>query len=146
MLIARPDDPTTAVVRYFGAPIAAVAAVSMAAAEEAPDRVLGRSIYWWLDHLRLLRFTRDSRIGRRLRSRDAFPGRGLDDRHLRAAGIQEVPRLTRADGTTADNSSPNAVKSHVYANAGTYTVFATVTATTPDGSKTTTTSKSVVVP
>jgi putative flavoprotein involved in K+ transport len=67
----------------------------------APDRVLGRSIYWWLDHLRLLRVTRDSRIGRRLRSRDAFPGRGLDDRHLRAAGIQEVPRLTRADGTTA---------------------------------------------
>jgi putative flavoprotein involved in K+ transport len=67
----------------------------------APDRVLGRSIYWWLDHLRLLRVTRDSRIGRRLRSRDAFPGRGLDDSHLRAAGIQEVPRLTQADGTTA---------------------------------------------
>ena len=35
VLIARPDDPTTAVVRYSGAPIAAVAAVSMAAAEEA---------------------------------------------------------------------------------------------------------------
>jgi putative flavoprotein involved in K+ transport len=67
----------------------------------APDRVLGRSIYWWLDRLRLLRVTRDSRIGRRLRSRDAFPGRGLDDGHLRAAGIQQVPRLTQADGTTA---------------------------------------------
>jgi putative flavoprotein involved in K+ transport len=67
----------------------------------APDRVLGRSIYWWLDNLRLLRVTRDSRIGRRLRSRDAFPGRGLDDGHLWAAGIQQVPRLTQADGTTA---------------------------------------------
>jgi putative flavoprotein involved in K+ transport len=67
----------------------------------APDRVLGRSIYWWLDHLRLLRVTRDSSIGRRLRSRDAFPGRGLDDHHLRAAGIQEVPRLTQARGATA---------------------------------------------
>jgi putative flavoprotein involved in K+ transport len=67
----------------------------------ARDRVLGRSIYWWLDHLRLLRATRDSRIGRRLRSRDAFPGRGLDDGHLRAAGIQSVPRLTAADRTTA---------------------------------------------
>jgi xanthine dehydrogenase YagR molybdenum-binding subunit len=35
MLIAQPDDPATAVVRYVGAPVAAVAAVSMAAAEEA---------------------------------------------------------------------------------------------------------------
>lgn len=67
----------------------------------APDRVLGRSIYWWLDHLRLLRVTRESRIGRRLRLRDAFPGRGLDDAHLRAAGIELVQRLTQADGTTA---------------------------------------------
>src|SRR2546423_3263575 len=30
-----------------------------------PDRVLGRSIFWWLDHLGVLGATRDSRIGRR---------------------------------------------------------------------------------
>jgi xanthine dehydrogenase YagR molybdenum-binding subunit len=35
VLIARPDDPTTAVVRYVGEPVAAVAAVSMAAAAKA---------------------------------------------------------------------------------------------------------------
>ena len=35
MLVVRPDDPVAAVVRYVGAPVAAVAAVSMAAAEEA---------------------------------------------------------------------------------------------------------------
>jgi xanthine dehydrogenase YagR molybdenum-binding subunit len=35
MLIARPDDPAAAVVRYIGAPIAAVAATSAAAADEA---------------------------------------------------------------------------------------------------------------
>ena len=35
LLIARPGDAATSVVRYFGAPVAAVAAVSMAAAEEA---------------------------------------------------------------------------------------------------------------
>ena len=35
VLVARPDDPADAVVRYIGAPVAAVAAVSMAAAEEA---------------------------------------------------------------------------------------------------------------
>jgi putative flavoprotein involved in K+ transport len=66
-----------------------------------PERILGRSIFWWLDHLRLLRVERESRIGRRLRSRDAFPGRGLDAAHLRAAGIELRPRLTRADGNTA---------------------------------------------
>ena len=33
--VARPDDPKTAVVRYVGAPVAAVAAVSVAAADEA---------------------------------------------------------------------------------------------------------------
>jgi len=35
LVLARPGDSATAVVRYFGAPVAAVAAVSMAAAEEA---------------------------------------------------------------------------------------------------------------
>ena len=33
--IAHPDDPAASIVRYIGAPVAAVAAVSMAAAEEA---------------------------------------------------------------------------------------------------------------
>jgi len=35
MLVARPDDPASAIVRYIGAPVAAIAAVSAAAAEEA---------------------------------------------------------------------------------------------------------------
>ncbi len=35
LVLARPGDSATAVVRYFGAPVAGVAAVSMAAAEEA---------------------------------------------------------------------------------------------------------------
>jgi xanthine dehydrogenase YagR molybdenum-binding subunit len=35
LLVARPDDPAAAVVRYVGAPVAAVAAVSMAVADEA---------------------------------------------------------------------------------------------------------------
>jgi putative flavoprotein involved in K+ transport len=67
----------------------------------APEQILGRSIFWWLDHLRLLGVKREGRIGRRMRSRDAFPGRGLDIAHLGAAGIELVPRLTRAEGSTA---------------------------------------------
>ena len=50
------------------------------------------------------------------------------------------------DGTTADNSSTTPVKTHQYVNAGTYTVIATVTANTADGSQTGTSSKSVIVP
>jgi PKD repeat protein len=50
------------------------------------------------------------------------------------------------DGTTADNSSTTPVKTHQYVNAGTYTVIATVTANTTNGSQMGTSSKSVVVP
>jgi putative flavoprotein involved in K+ transport len=66
-----------------------------------PDRILGRSTFWWLDRLGLVRASRNSRIGRWLRSRDPFPGRGLDLPLLRAAGVQVSPRLTRGDGVTA---------------------------------------------
>jgi len=49
-----------------------------------------------------------------------------------------------ADGLFDDFNTP--VAAHTYLNPGTYTIFATVTANTVDGNKTTTTSKSVVVP
>jgi len=67
----------------------------------APQRVLGRSIFWWLDHLGLLRITDDSRLGRRLRARDTLPRRDLADRHLRKAGVDLMPRLTAFDRDTA---------------------------------------------
>jgi PKD repeat protein len=50
------------------------------------------------------------------------------------------------DGTTVDNVTAVPVNRHVYVNPGSYTVFATVTATPVDTPKTTTTSKAVVVP
>ncbi len=49
-----------------------------------------------------------------------------------------------SDGTT--NTSPTPVQTHPYVSAGTYVVFATVTATTVDGPKTALTSTSVIVP
>jgi len=67
----------------------------------APQRVLGRSIFWWLDLLGLLRITGDSRLGRRLRARDTLPRRDLADRHLRKAGVDLVPRLTAFDQACA---------------------------------------------
>ena len=51
------------------------------------------------------------------------------------------------DGSTNTTVPPTApVSSRSYVSAGTYQVFATVTAATTDGPKTTTTSKSVIVP
>jgi len=50
-------------------------------------------------------------------------------------------------GDSVTTTSTTAVSTHTYANAGTYTVFATVTANTVDGSKTSpAASKSIVVP
>jgi putative flavoprotein involved in K+ transport len=70
----------------------------------APQRVLGRSIFWWLDHLGLLRITADSRLGRRWRARDTLPRRDLADRYLRGAGVDLVPRLTAFDQASANFS------------------------------------------
>jgi putative flavoprotein involved in K+ transport len=65
-----------------------------------PERIFRRSIFWWLDHLGVLRATRDSRIGRRMMAGDPFPGRGLALSRLRNAGVAVVPRLAAADGKT----------------------------------------------
>jgi putative flavoprotein involved in K+ transport len=66
-----------------------------------PDRILGRSIFWWLDRLGILDASRESRIGRRLMARDPFPGRHLTLPRLREAGVAAVPRLATAEGTIA---------------------------------------------
>jgi putative flavoprotein involved in K+ transport len=66
-----------------------------------PARVFGRSIFWWLDRLGVLRASRESRIGRRMMAKDPFPGRDLDLTRLRRAGVRVVPRLTAAEERTA---------------------------------------------
>lgn len=66
-----------------------------------PDRIFGRSIFWWLDHLGVLRASRETRIGRQMMARDPFPGRHLTIPRLRQAGVQVMARLATADGMTA---------------------------------------------
>jgi putative flavoprotein involved in K+ transport len=66
-----------------------------------PHRILGRSIFWWLDHLGVLRASRETRIGRLMMSRDPFPGRPLALPRLRQAGVKLMGRLAAAEGTTA---------------------------------------------
>jgi putative flavoprotein involved in K+ transport len=67
----------------------------------APQRLLGRSIFWWMNHLGLLRATGESRLGRRLRARDTIPRGDLADRYLRRSGVDLVPRLTAFDHASA---------------------------------------------
>jgi putative flavoprotein involved in K+ transport len=65
-----------------------------------PERVLGRSVFWWLDHLGVLRAGRETRIGRQMMAGDPFPGRGLALPRLRKADVAVVPRLAAGDGKT----------------------------------------------
>ena len=64
----------------------------------SPDRILGRSVFWWMDRLGVLRASRESRIGRYLRKADPFPGKGLELERLRERGVGVVGRVTQADG------------------------------------------------
>jgi putative flavoprotein involved in K+ transport len=66
-----------------------------------PDRVLGRSVWWWFDRLGLLAASADSHIGQFIRKRDPFPGRGKDFTYLRRKGVQIVGRLSQVDGKKA---------------------------------------------
>jgi putative flavoprotein involved in K+ transport len=62
----------------------------------SPERILGKSIFWWMDKLGILGVPRISRIGRYLMAADPFPGKALDQ--LRRRGIQVVGRLVQVAG------------------------------------------------
>jgi putative flavoprotein involved in K+ transport len=64
-----------------------------------PQRLLGRDLFWWLTKLGILDKTVDSRLGRKLSTRDTLIGsspRELERRH----GVELKPRAIDADGHT----------------------------------------------
>ena len=64
-----------------------------------PQRVLGRDLFWWLTKARILDKTVDSRLGRKLSTRDTLIGsspRELKKRYR----VELRPRLVHADGHT----------------------------------------------
>jgi putative flavoprotein involved in K+ transport len=64
-----------------------------------PQRVLGRDLFWWLTKARILDKTVDSRLGRRLSTRDTLIG--SSPRELRKRyGVELKPRVVDADGRT----------------------------------------------
>lgn len=66
-----------------------------------PERLLGKSIWWWLNLTGVLRAPADSWIGNKLRQSDAFPDRDRSLDSLMRRGIHVFPRLTDASGTVA---------------------------------------------
>jgi putative flavoprotein involved in K+ transport len=81
------------------------------------ERILGKSIFWWMDRLGLLGATRESCIGRYLMASDPFPGKALDLTRLRRRGIQVVDRLVQVDGKRASfaNGETAAVDAVIWA-------------------------------
>src|SRR5215208_4523004 len=74
----------------------------------SPDRILGKSVFWWMDRLGVLRASRENPIGRYLRKADPFPGKGRELERLRERGVDVVGRVVQAEGkrvTLADGKT-----------------------------------------
>ncbi len=65
----------------------------------SPELILGRSIFWWMDRLGILRASRETRVGRYLMEADPFPGKDLTLGRLRRRGVGVVGRLSDVQGT-----------------------------------------------
>lgn len=63
-----------------------------------PQRLLGRDLFWWLTKLGLLSKTVNTRLGRRLQTRDTLIG--SSPREARRRGVQVRARAVRAGGRT----------------------------------------------
>jgi putative flavoprotein involved in K+ transport len=105
----RPDDvPTGTVIVVGGGNTGFQIAKELSATHEVvlsigsrqkplPQRVLGRDLFWWLTKARILDTSVESRLGRRLSTRDTLIGsspRELQKRY----GVELKPRLVDADG------------------------------------------------
>lgn len=66
-----------------------------------PERIFGKSIWWWLRRLGLLNVSGSSRIGRLMQRKDPFPDRDRSLESLAARGIVLMPRLLEAKGGEA---------------------------------------------
>jgi putative flavoprotein involved in K+ transport len=64
-----------------------------------PQRLLGRDLFWWLTKSRLFNTTVDSRLGRRLRTRETLIGSSPRE-HSRRYGVELKPRVVGASKRT----------------------------------------------
>lgn len=82
-----------------------------------PERLVGRSVWWWLDKLGLLRASPESFLGRRMRKADPFPARGNDNTSLGRIGVELKPRMVAADGekVSFEDGSSEVVQAIIWA-------------------------------
>jgi putative flavoprotein involved in K+ transport len=65
-----------------------------------PQRFLGRDLFWWLTRLRLMEKSVETRIGRRMRSREPVLVGSSPRKLRRRHGVRIWPRAVSADGRT----------------------------------------------
>jgi putative flavoprotein involved in K+ transport len=73
-----------------------------------PGRILGKSIWWWLDKFEVVRLSGESALGRRMRKADPFPNKGNALKDLKHQGVRVLPKVVSAQGhsvTFADGAS-----------------------------------------
>lgn len=63
-----------------------------------PQRILGKSSWWWLDKLGISRMSGETFLGKKIKKADAFPGRGNTIKQLQELGVRVMPRLVSAEG------------------------------------------------
>src|SRR5947209_3621798 len=85
----------------------------------SPERLLGKSVFWWMDKLGILRASRESPIGKYLMKADPFPGKALGLKRLRRQGLAVVGRLIHIDGknVTFASGKTTAVETVIWATA-----------------------------
>lgn len=66
-----------------------------------PERIVGKSVWWWLTRLGLMRVGPQSTLGRLMRRADPFPNRKRSVADLQSRGVRIVCRLVSADDRTA---------------------------------------------
>ncbi len=64
----------------------------------APNRVLGKDLFWWLDKLGIIYAAPQTLVGRLLRRRNPVPCRDLNDRALRRLGVELLSKVTGCEG------------------------------------------------
>ena len=83
----------------------------------SPERILGKSLFWWMDKLGLVRASRESAIGKYLMKVDPFPGKALGLKPLGRQGVVVVGRLLHVDGknVTFESRETAAVETVIWA-------------------------------
>lgn len=66
-----------------------------------PEEIFGKSIWWWMDRMGLLRASQTSLVGKIMRRRDPFPDRDRNRAALERRGVRVASRLVDAESSTA---------------------------------------------